>query len=84
MIMEYVKNIEICWTTSFLLKNFSNNGCIDMVSPQYEFLDACQNYSKMKKLSHTGCIDMVSPHCESAFEYQEQSSMKKILHNESI
>ena len=57
---------------------------IDMVFPKYELLDACQDYSKMKKLSHTGCIDMVSPQCESAYEYQEKSSMKKLLHNESI
>ena len=55
-----------------------------MVSPQYEFLDACQDFSKMKKLSYTGRIDIVSPQFESAYEYQEQSSMKKLLHNESI
>ena len=69
--------------TTFLA--FIVNGGIDLVSPQYEFLYASQDYSKMKKLSHTGCIDMVSPQCESAYEYQEQSSMKKFFFNtESI
>ena len=80
MVESYHNN----WTTKFLAEKLSHNDCIDMVSPQYEFLDACQDFSKMKKLSHTGCIDMVSPQCESAYEYQEQSSMKKLLHNKSI
>ena len=65
--------------TIYFLKKLSYNGCIDMVSPQYEFLYASQDYSKMKKLSHTGCIDMGFPQCESAYDYQEQSSMKKIF-----
>ena len=59
--------------TTFLA--FIVNGGIDLVSPQYEFLYASQDYSKMKKLSHTGCTDMGFPQCESGYDYQELSSM---------